>query len=94
MCPGELRITLDLYANIRPSRSREGLPSLGPDADGLGDRSREYRGFLRGPEYVLGGRGIHANARYGARGAQDNRRKLPRGSPRRLLNSPKRGARK
>ncbi len=26
---GELRITLDLYANIRPSRSREGLPYWG-----------------------------------------------------------------
>ena len=26
---GELRITLDLYANIRPSRSREGLPHWG-----------------------------------------------------------------
>src|SRR5258706_3243699 len=26
---GELRIVLDLYANIRPSRSREGLPHYG-----------------------------------------------------------------
>ena len=46
---GELRKRLDLYANIRPARSREGFPPRCGIAGRSRDRAREHRRLLRRP---------------------------------------------
>jgi isocitrate/isopropylmalate dehydrogenase len=49
----ELRVVFQLYANIRPSRSRRDLSILRRPI-GPGHRARKHRGFLLGPEHVRG----------------------------------------
>ena len=65
---GEFRVKLDLYANVRPAKSRMGLGMTGK-LGGPGDLPRVHRRFLCGPQHVHGHRRIHADRRHGARGA-------------------------
>jgi isocitrate/isopropylmalate dehydrogenase len=51
---GELRIVLDLYANIRPSRSREGLPHWGRTAMDLVIVRENTEGFYADRNMHLG----------------------------------------
>jgi 3-isopropylmalate dehydrogenase len=51
---GELRIALDLYANIRPSRSREGLPRWGRTAIDLVIVRENTEGFYADRNMHLG----------------------------------------
>ena len=53
------RVKLDLYANVRPARSRAGGPR---PADGPGDHARVHRGLLSGPQHVPGHGRVHAGA--------------------------------
>ena len=73
---GELRKRLDLYANIRPARSREGFPPRCGSAGRSRHRAREHRRLLRRPQHVSRLRRIHADAGSGDRHAQDHARGL------------------
>ena len=70
---GELRIKLDLYANIRPSRSREGLPHWGRTPMDLVIVRENTEGFYSDRNMYLGRRGIHADAGRCSLGAKNHR---------------------
>ena len=69
--PGTMRKRLDLYANLRPARSRAGLPRCARRAR-LPDRAREHRRLLRRPQHVPRQRRVHADRGRRAVGAQDH----------------------
>ena len=79
---GDLRIKLDLYANIRPSRSRDGLPHWGRTPMDLVIVRENTEGFYTDRNMHLGHRRVHADARRGALGAQDHGAGLATGSRR------------
>ena len=58
---GELRKRLDLYANIRPAKSRGGFPPRCGSPVDLVDRAREHRRLLRRPQHGRRLRRIHAD---------------------------------
>jgi hypothetical protein len=73
---GELRKRLDLFANIRPARSRGSFSRALRVPRRPRHRAREHRGLLRRPLDVCRLRRVHADARPRALGAQDHPRGL------------------
>jgi isocitrate/isopropylmalate dehydrogenase len=62
---GELRRHLDLYANIRPARSRAAHTAEGRKVNRFDHRQGEHRGLLRRSIDVLRPGRSHANPRHG-----------------------------
>ena len=91
---GELRKRLDLYANIRPARSRAGFPPRCGSAGRSRDRAREHRRLLRRPLHASRPRRIHADAGSRARGAQDHAARARPASRKPRSSSPCSGARR
>ena len=73
---GELRKRLDLYANIRPARSRARLSAALRQAGRSRHRAREHRRLLLRPLDASRPRRVHADARPRPVGAQDHPRGL------------------
>ena len=80
---GALRKRLDLYANIRPAKTRAGIPpKCGVPVDLVIVRENT-EGFYADRNMFVGLRRVHADARRGAVGAQDHARRAARASRRR-----------
>ena len=69
---GELRVKFELYANLRPCRSRPGPKHPAPP-DGPGDRPREHGGLLLRPQHVRRLRRVHAGPGHGVLHPQNHR---------------------
>ena len=73
---GELRRQLDLFANIRPARSRGGFPARCGSPVDLVIARENTEGFYADRSDVRRFRRVHADAGSGALGAQDQPRRL------------------